>query len=61
MNDKLKTYEEKMKKAINEIVHTESFQQTLFKTLEKSDISEERISAYKALAVELIFNKETKT
>jgi uncharacterized membrane protein YheB (UPF0754 family) len=34
-------FEEKMKKAINEIVHTESFQQTLFKTLEKSDISED--------------------
>jgi len=34
-------FEEKMKKAINEIVHTENFQQTLFKTLEKSDISED--------------------
>lgn len=34
-------FEEKMKKAINEIVHTESFQQTLFRTLEKSDISED--------------------
>jgi uncharacterized membrane protein YheB (UPF0754 family) len=34
-------FEEKMKKAINEIVHTENFQQILFKTLEKSDISED--------------------
>ena len=34
---------------------------TLSHTTLKSDISEERISAYKALAVEHIFNKETKT
>ncbi|MCI0501386.1 MAG: DUF445 domain-containing protein, partial [Epsilonproteobacteria bacterium] len=34
-------FEEKMKKAINEIVHTENFQQTLFQTLEKSDIGED--------------------
>ncbi len=32
-------FETKMKKAINEIVHTETFQQTLFKALENSDMS----------------------
>lgn len=40
-------FEIKMKKAINEIVHTDTFQQTLFKALENSDISvdmEEKIN-----------------
>lgn len=32
-------FEIKMKKAINEIVHTDTFQQTLFKTLKNSDMS----------------------
>jgi len=45
-------FEEKMKKAINEIVHTESFQQTLFKTLEKSDISEDIESKINIVIIE---------
>ena len=45
-------FEEKMKKAINEIVHTESFQQTLFKTLEKSDISEDMESKINIVIIE---------
>ncbi len=36
----LKTpFENKMKKAINEIIHTDTFQKTLMQTLEKSEIS----------------------
>lgn len=34
-------FENKMKKAINEIVHTDTFQSTLFQTLKSSDISED--------------------
>lgn len=45
-------FEDKMKKAINEIVHTKSFQQTLFQTLEKSDISEDMESKINIVIIE---------
>jgi len=34
-------FESKMKKAINDIVHTDTFQNTLFQTLQNSDINED--------------------
>jgi len=45
-------FEIKMKKAINEIVHTETFQQTLFKALEDSDISVDMEQKINAVIVE---------
>ncbi|MBD3840599.1 MAG: DUF445 domain-containing protein [Campylobacterales bacterium] len=37
------SFESKMKKAINEIVHTDTFQQSLKSTIQKSDISEDLV------------------
>ncbi|MEA3513526.1 MAG: DUF445 domain-containing protein [Campylobacterota bacterium] len=44
-------FEEKMKKSINEIVHTDTFQKMIQETLQKSDISEDMIKKIDSVVV----------